>query len=188
MKRQGRQRSAKKGRSHISLSKGHAVRRPPSLPNPKREAYARERALGALAQMRREHVSLAAACRLEHIKPATFLRYAGGAVRHDKPGERYRATKGDRFRRDLQIPTAHGPMTVPVYGSKNAEKVSKYLNAIGHYLRTGDEAKLRPFKGKTLKVDGKRIKLVTDLGTLSLLAEADALHLDQLYAFTAGRS
>ena len=156
------------------------------IPRRDREARARERALGALAQMRREHLSLAAASRLEHIKPGTVLRYLGSAVRHDRPGERYRATKGDRFRRDLQIPTAQGLMTVPVYGSKNAENVSKYLNAIAHYLRTGDESKLRPFRGKTLKVDGKRTKLLTDPGTLSALAEADALHLDQLYGSARG--
>jgi hypothetical protein len=164
------------------------MRRRIAIPRTEREARARERALGALAQMRREHLSLAAASRLEHVKPTTVLRYARSAVRQDRPGARYRATKGDRFRRDLQIPTVHGPMPVPVYGSKNAEKVSKYLNAVGFYLRTGDEAKLRPFKGKTLKVDGKRVKLLTDPVALSKLAEADVLHLDQLYASTTGQS
>ena len=149
---------------------------------------ARTRALHALAHMRREKVSLAEACRLEHIKPSTFLRYVGSAVRQDKPGGRYRATKGDRFRRDLQIATPFGPVTIPVYASKNAEKISKYLNAVAHYLRTGDQAKLRPFKGKTLKVGRQRIKLLTDPDTLSSLAEADVLHLDQLYASVARRS
>jgi hypothetical protein len=136
--------------------------------------------------MRRQHTSLAAACRLEHVKPSTVLRHIGSAIRQDKPGARYRATKGDRFKRDLQIPTALGPITIPVYGSKNAEKISKYLNAVAHYLRTGDQAKLRPFKGKSLKAGGKQVKLLTDPDTLSSLAEADALHLDQLYASVAG--
>jgi hypothetical protein len=158
------------------------------IPQNERQAGARNRALNALAHMRRRHVSLAAASRLEHTKPTTVRHYVGSAVRQDRPGARYRATKGDRFRRDLQIPTAHGPMTVPVYGSKNAENISKYLNAVAHYLRTGDQAKLRPFKGKTIKVDGKQIKLLTDPEALSVLAEADVLHLDQLYASVARRS
>jgi hypothetical protein len=159
-----------------------------AAPRNEREAHARERAFAALARMRREKVSLAAASRLEHVKPATIVRHVGSAIRQDKSGGRYRATKGDRFRRDLQIPTAQGPVTVPIYGSKNAENISKYLNAVSHYLRTGDESKLRPFKGKSLKVAGKRVKLITDPDTLSKLAEADALHLDQLYASTTGRS
>jgi hypothetical protein len=164
------------------------MRHPKPTRQNERHEQTHNRALNALAHMRRKHLSLAAASRLEHIKPATVLRHVGSAVRQDRPGSRYRATKGDRFRRDLQIPTAQGPMMVPVYGSKNAEKVSKYLNAIGHYLRTGDESKLRPFKGKTLKADGKRIKLLTDPNTLSSLAEAEALHIDQLYASVLRRS
>jgi hypothetical protein len=163
------------------------MRKRHSLPRNEREARARERALAVLANMRRKHLSLAAASRLERVKPSTVRRYVGSAVRHDKVNGRYRATKGDRFRRDLQIPTASGPMTIPVYGSKNAENISKYLNAVAHYLRTGEESKLRPFRGKSIKVGGKRIKLLTDTRALLSLAEADLLHFDQLYASIARR-
>jgi len=187
MKRQARSKSANKSRSHTSPSERHLARQLAVTPQNERKAQTRNRALLALGHMRRGHLSLAAASRLEHIKPATVLRHIGSAIRQDKSGGHYRATKGDRFRRDLQIPTAKGPVTIPIYGSKNAENISKYLNAVSHYLRTGDESKLRPFKGKSLKVEGKRIKLVTDPGTLSSLAEADALHLDQLYASRTGR-
>jgi hypothetical protein len=182
MKRQPRRTSVKKGRSKPSLSEGHLIRRSIATPRSEREANARERALAVLANMRRKHVSLATASRLEHIKPTTVRRYVGSAVRQDKPGGRFRATKGDRFRRDLQIPSENGPITVPIYGSKNGENISKYLNAVAHYLRTGDQARLRPFKGKALKVGGKRIKLLTDPRALLRLAEADLLHFDQLYA------
>jgi hypothetical protein len=162
------------------------MRQTKSIPHNERQAQTRNRALNVLAQMRRKHLSLAAASRLEHIKPATVLRYVGSAIRQERSGGRYRATKGDRFRRDIQVPTAMGPVTVPVYGSKNAESISKYLNAVGHYLRTGDQARLRPFRGKAIKVGGKKIKLVTDPDKLLLLAEADVLHLDQLYASRKG--
>jgi hypothetical protein len=136
--------------------------------------------------MRREHLSLATACRLEHLKPGTFLRYVGSAVRQEKAGGRFRATAGDRLRRDLQLPTAQGLITIPVYGSRNAKLVSDYLNAVGAYLRTGIQSNLTPFIGKKLKVRGEHIVLLTDPATLSMLAEADSLRLDHLYGSFGG--
>jgi hypothetical protein len=147
----------------------------------------RDRALAVLARMRREHISLSKASREEHIKPATVRRYVGSAVRRDKPGGPFRATKGDSFRRDLQIPTAQGPTVIPVFGSKNASVISNYLNAVSEYLRTGKREKLDSFKGKTVKIDGKDIELITDPALLEPLAEADVLHFDQLYASATGR-
>jgi hypothetical protein len=148
---------------------------------------ARTRALHALSRMRRQHLSLALACRLEHIKPSTFLRNVGGAIRQNKPGSRYRAVAGDRFRRDLQIPTALGPTPIPIYGSKNAREISNYLNAVALYLRKGDALRLERFKGKTVGVRGQEVELITDPATLSALALAGALQFDQLYAsFTGG--
>ena len=151
-----------------------------------RTREARDRALQVLSAMRREHLSLSAASRRERIKPATVLRYVGSAVRQDKPSGRFRATAGDRFRRDLRIPTPQGYTTVPVYGSKKARFVSDYLNAVGSYLRSGSRAELSRFRGKTLKVRGQTVELLTDATILSRLAEADALRLDQLYASLAG--
>lgn len=147
---------------------------------------ARTRALHALSRMRRQHFSLAEACQLEHIKPNTFLRQVGSAVRQDKRGSRYRAVAGDRFRRDLQIPTVLGPTSVPIYGSKNATGISNYLSAVALYLRKGDASKLKRFKGKTVGVRGQKLELITDPQTLSALALAGALQFDRLYtAFSA---
>lgn len=137
--------------------------------------------------MRRENFSLSEACRQEHIKPTTFRRYVGSAVRQDKPGGRFHATKGDSFRRDLQIPTAKGPAVVSVYGSKNARFLADYLNAISEWRRTGKQEKLARFIGKKLTVDGTVIELITDPAMLMPLAEADVLHIDQLYASASGR-
>jgi hypothetical protein len=148
----------------------------------------RNRALAALGQMRRRHLSLSEASRLEHIKPSTVRRYVGSAIRQDKPGGRFRATSGDTFRRDLQIPTVHGPAVIQVRGSKNASMIANYQNAVSEYLRTGKRAKLDSFKGKTVKVDGKDIELMTDATNLLRLAEADFLHFDQLYASATGRA
>ena len=151
-----------------------------------RHSEVRTRAMHVLAKMRRDKLSLAQACRLEHMKPGTFLKHVGSAVKQDRPGGRYHATVGDRFRRDLQIPTALGPMPVPIYGSRNAKEISNYLNGIAHYLRKGDTVRLEPFKGKTIRVAGKSVELITDPATLSSLAMAGALQFDQLYASFAG--
>jgi hypothetical protein len=147
----------------------------------------RNRALAVLGRMRRGHLSLSEASRLEHIKPSTVRRYVGSAIRQTKPGGRFRAALGDTFRRNLQIPTVHGQIVIQVYGSKNARFIANYLNAISEYLRTGKREKLDSFKGKTVKVNGKNLELITDPAMLSPLAEADVLHFDQLYASATGR-
>lgn len=151
-----------------------------------REPATRDKAITALGRMRRENISLSKACREEHIKPATFRRYVGKAVLRDKPGGRFRAASGDQLRRDLMIPTAMGLIAVPVYGSKNAKLVADYSNALAEYQRTGNRKKLDSFKGKTLKARGLEIELLTDPAILMELAEADALHFDQLYASATG--
>lgn len=153
---------------------------------PKPEDQARTRALHALAKMRRDKLSLAEACRLEHIKPSTFLRYVGSAVRQNRSNGRYRATPKDQFRRELQIPTALGPTVVPIHGNKKAREISQYLNAIAIYLRKGEASRLKRFRGKTIQIFGKKIELITDPATLSSLALAGALHFDQLYASFTG--
>lgn len=151
-----------------------------------RNPEVRSRALHALAKMRRDKLSLAEACRLEHIKPSTLLRHVGSAIKHDRPGGRYRVTTGDRFRRDLQIPTPLGPTPVPVYGSKQAREISRYLNAIALYLRKGDTSQLEAFKSAVIRVRGQKLGLITDPATLSALALAGALQFDQLYASFTG--
>jgi hypothetical protein len=151
-----------------------------------RQRDARNRALHALALMRNGE-SLAAACRAEHIKPDTFLRYVGSAVRHDKPGGRFRVATKDTLTRDLQVHTTDGPVRVAAKGITAARRFSAYENAIAHFNRTGDTSKLKPFKGKTFTAEGRRHEFLTDPDRLMELVEADALRLDSLYASVATR-
>jgi hypothetical protein len=151
-----------------------------------RSQSARARALHALSLMRREKLSLAEASRLEHIKPGTLLKYVGRAIRQDKPGGRYQATASDRFRRDVQIPTALGQTTISISGSKAATEIAKYQNAVARYLRNGDASKLKRFQGKKVGIGKNKVELITDPATLSSLALAGALQFDQLYASVAG--
>ena len=171
------------------LSRGAKTSRPSSKP-PARKSRTRvtarqratyDRALHALASMRRGE-SLASACRAEHIKPATFLRYVGGAVRHEKPGGRFRVVASDALKRELQVPTAQGPVRVSAKGIKAAREFSEYLNAIAHFNRSGDTSRLKRFKGRTFVAEGRRHEFLTDPKKLMELAEADALRLDSLYA------
>lgn len=151
-----------------------------------RHAQTRQRALAALGYMRRERLSLTKASRLAGIKPSTVVRHVGSALKRDTPGGRFYASKGDSFKRELRIPTALGMTTIPVYGSKNAYILASYLNAVSTYLRTGKTKQLEKFAARSLVIRRQQIELLTDPGVLSLLAEADALHFDQLYASVAG--
>ena len=151
-----------------------------------RSQLARNRALHALALMRREKLSLSEACRLEHIKPATLLRHAGRAIRQDNAGGRYRATASDRLRREVQIPSALGQTTISISGSKSATEIAEYQNAVARYLRKGDASKLRQFQGKKVGIGKNKVELITDPASLSSLALAGALQFDQLYASVAG--
>jgi hypothetical protein len=150
-----------------------------------RQQDVRNRALHALALMRRGE-SLAAACRAEHIKPQTLLRHVGNAVRHDKPGGRYRVARTDTLRRDLEVQTPDGPVHVSAKGIKAAREFAAHANAIAHFNRTGDESRLKRFKGKTFKVGRKRYEFLTDPDALMVLADADALP-ESLYTSFTGR-
>jgi hypothetical protein len=76
------------------------------------------------------------------------------------------------------VPTAIGPTPVSVRGSKQATLLGRYMSAVGKYLRTGNTDELDKFEGRSIA--GHR--LITDPDTLSSLAQAGALQLDEIYA------
>jgi hypothetical protein len=151
-----------------------------------RQSATYDRALHALALMRRGE-SMSAACRAEHIKPDTLRRYVGAAIRHDKPGGRFRVVARDALTRHLQVPTAGGTVPVSAKGIKAARQFAAHANAIAHFNRTGDTSKLKRFVGKTFRSEGRTYEFLTDPDTLMMLADADALRLDSLYASVASR-
>ncbi len=137
----------------------------------RQEAY--NRALHVLARMRRTGSSLTVAAREEHIDPRTVRRYLSTELRaHGK------ATRGDRRKRDMLVPTTLGNAPVTVRGSKQASELGKYMSAVGKYLRTGDVEGLGKFEGKSIGGHA----LITDPDLLSSLAQAGALTLDEIYA------
>lgn len=148
----------------------------------KRDTY--NRALHVLARMRRTGETLTAAAREEHIDPRTVRKYLGAELRGSRLKRKVRATKGDRRRRDMLIPTALGTSPVVVRGSKEATQLGRYMAAVGKYLRTGDSDSLDEFRGKSI---GGHF-LITDPDTLGSLAQAGALQLDEIYALPEASS
>ena len=146
-------------------------------PRNRREAEARNRALHVLSRMRRAGVSLTAASHEEHIDPRTVRKYLGAEIRGLATGE-IRATQGDRRRRSMLIPTLGGVAPVIVSGSMQASQLGRYMSAVGNYLRTGDTDALEEFEGQSIA--GHR--LITDPDTLSSLAQAGSLQLEDIYA------
>lgn len=135
------------------------------------QAY--NRALHVLARMRRTGSSFTEAAREEHIDPRTVRKYLTSELR-----TRGRATKADRRKREMLVPTRLGNAPVTVRGSKQASELGKYMSAVGKYLRTGDVKALAKFEGKS--IGGH--PLITDPELLSSLAQAGALTLDEIYA------
>jgi hypothetical protein len=206
-KKSGRpRRKARKSRPHVrpkshkrskAATKPDAARRSakrrlvsPSDVRPHlRWSETRKRVLRALALMRQGE-SLSTATRREHIKPSTFLRYVGAQVRRERPGGRFQVARRAHSRTpSLRVPSARGPVLVKAKSRAVRRRFSAFGNAIGHFNRTGDVSRLRPFKGKSfIAADGTRVEFVTDPKTLITLAEAGALRLDQLYASVRRRS
>jgi len=135
----------------------------------RRGQLARERALRALAAIRRGN-TLSRAARENSVTARTIKRYVGSALVQDRPGGRIRATKSDRLVRYLQIPGANGSVEVTAHGSRAASKLASYKAAVNRFLR-GDRHALIDWRGK--KVAG--INLVTDEGILADLARQDLL-------------
>ena len=150
-------------------------------PTPLNKA-AYNRALHTLARMRRTGSSLTAAAREEHIDPRTVRKYLGTELRTHKG--QHTPTKADRRRRNMLVPTALGTTPVAVRGSKQATQLGKYMSAVAKYLRTGDVEALADFEGESIGTH----PLITDPDTLSSLAQAGALQLDEIYALPEASS
>ncbi len=139
------------------------------------------RALHVLARMRRAGETLTSASREEHTDPRTVRKYLGPDLRKSAGHKGPQPTEADRRVRHMLIPSALGNVPVIVRGSRRASRLGRYMSAVGKYLRTGEIAALSEFETKSIA--GHR--LITDPETLSALAQAGALELDQIYAVPA---
>jgi len=143
-------------------------------PRNAREAEDRDKALAALALMRRDKLSMRAATSAAETDPTTLKRYVGSALRRDKSGH-YRATRYDRIARTLNFLTLTGPVAVTVRDSRTASKIAEHSNAVRKYVRTGDASALEAFKHESFRAAGITNRFVTGIEALDLLADAGSL-------------
>lgn len=59
--------------------------------------------------------------------------------------------------------------------------IGKHHSAIGRYLETGDDERLRDLRGKTLRTRGETYELETDPETIEQFALAGDLGYDDVY-------
>ena len=83
----------------------------------------------------------------------------------------------DRQTRNLRMLTELGFEPTAIRGSRQASRLARYTNAVGHFYRTGDVERLREFSGQ--KINGRA--LITDPEVLTELAQAGELELQELY-------
>lgn len=146
----------------------------------KRSQLARERALTALASIRRG-ATLSRAARENGVSPRTVRRYVGTELVQDHPGGRVRATKSDRLVRYLVIPGPNGPREIAVRGSKTARQFAKYKAAVNRLLR-GDHDAMAEWHGK--RIAG--VELITSSSTLKGLADKGLLPYSLYRSFSGG--
>ena len=138
------------------------------------DPFAEERALDALALVRRQGVSLTRAARLTGTTRRTVLSHAGAGFQRN--GRRWVPTPFDRIPREMAVLTVAGPAVGVIRDSRTASLVAEHANAVRHYLRTGDERRLAGLRRKTFQLDGQTVVLVTDADVIDRLAAGSELH------------
>jgi hypothetical protein len=131
-----------------------------------RSKAARDRALHALAAMRRDpKLTITEAAKLYNVSSRTMRSRLPLAFDQDRAGGRIRPTPSDHELRQLQIPGPNGPIEVNANGSKEASELAAYKSAVNRFLR-GERNALAPWHGK--KIGG--VELVTSSYKLKSLA------------------
>ena len=121
--------------------------------------------------------SLTAASRKAATSPRTVKRYAGSDL--GRIGARYRIVR-DRAYRQMLVLTNTGVESVSV-ARRDASTAGKHWSAVGHYLKHGDDSRLRKFAGKT--VGG--YELETDLDVIDELAARGEIDFEDIYTLAA---
>jgi hypothetical protein len=141
-------RHPKRGQSRLGkVAPAPPSRVPLAYLRPK-EQLTRRRALEVVSEARRGKGSLSKLARARGIDPKT-VRRASGAFR--KKGGRWVVTKKDRVERWLKSYEGGFRTEVLVNDSRAASLLSRYSNAVGRYLETGDPSGLAEFERKTYK-------------------------------------
>jgi hypothetical protein len=135
----------------------------------RKEQLTRRRALEVVSEARRGKGSLTRLARARGIAPKT-VRGATGAFR--KRGSRWVPTRTDRVQRWLKTYEGGQRTEVLVKDSRIASRLSRYSNAVGHYLETGDPSGLVEFEGVSyIDAFGKTHTFETDPAVIRAAVE-----------------
>lgn len=156
-------------------------RRSESPPTSVRSVATQHRVARVLTDMRKGR-SLTESATRAGTTVRTVRKYACHALR--RRARIYEALPRDEVRRRMRVPTDQGVAVADIRSSRTASRLSKYWSAVDHYLRTGDQRRLRPFVGKRVRAGGHLFLFVTDPELLSRLAEVGEVRFEDLYATT----
>jgi hypothetical protein len=133
----------------------------------------RANALRAISLARATGQPVSKSARVFGVSLNTVRKYGGDAV--EKRGGTYFARGTDTLTRRMVVLTKEGASLEIIHSSKDASLLGRYYNAVKEFAKTGDAGVLREFEGKTIKVRGQTMTLITDPGTLTDLARAGVL-------------
>jgi hypothetical protein len=143
------------------------------------------RATHVVAKMRADKTSLPKASREYGIDPRTVARLARPALRKGTNGH-YAAKAKDSLLRVLVIPATNGLQEIVLRDSRQASQLGKYWAGVQKYLETGDASALRKIRRETIvDANGKRFRLLKDIGDLDRLGSAGVLSFESLYTKAA---
>ena|ERR1700722_12517075 len=148
-------------KARLSKERRGKSRSIPILQMSVRSQLARDRALHAVAAMRKDpSLSLTRAAKMQGVKRETIKHYFPSALK--RANGKFRATKSDRYAATLYVPDANGnPVPVPTKTSRQRSQVSRFIRDIGRFYR-GDTTALAPWHGK--RIAG--VELITSSHTL----------------------
>jgi len=181
-------RGSTKSRSGKPVKKQH--RKLGRAPRTARQYFAKSRAFQETWEqvvqvpglMRSRKLSLSRASQELGLSPSVVLRLARPAFRKRTNGT-YVARKVDRLLRVLAVPSKKGLREVIVRDSRDASLIGSYWSSVQAYLSTGDATELARFSKKQSRdAKRKRIRLITNVEELSLLANAGVLSFESIYA------
>jgi hypothetical protein len=133
--------------------------------------------------MRRAHYSLTRATREAGTTIETAIRYIEPALIHQRNG-RYAPKPWDRLIRPMKFLTRDGLDTLNVKDSRSASRIAQHMAAVHDYLKTSNSRALRPYLGKSVRVDGFVHSFITDGAMLERLAAAGEVTFEEMYTIT----
>lgn len=113
-----------------------------------RQKMFRKRSLEALSMSRKSSQSLSKIAKRLGLSVKTVINNTNA---FKKINRKWIPKKFDKVSRSMLTSEAGKMKSLEVSDSRHARTIGQYDNAVGHYLRTGDSAKLKKFSKKKIK-------------------------------------